>query len=84
MQQGIRYPFTYDIEALVDLVEKGGLPLPPQSDSLSCLTPFGTQFRYEDEQWGLTKPVTVARMLGYAEMTVAWARSIPGDRFGQL
>lgn len=52
---------------------------PPESSNLSCLTPFGTQFRYEDEQWGLIKSVTIDRMLGYAETTVAWARSMFQD-----
>ena len=76
MQHDIRYPFTHDIEALVDLLKKGALRLPPESGDLSYLTPFGTQFRYEDEQWGLINPVTIGRMLGYAETTVAWARSM--------
>lgn len=79
MQFGIRYPFTHDIEALVGLLEKAALRLPPESSNLSCLTPFGTQFLYEDEQWGLIKSVTIDRMLGYAETTVAWARSMFQD-----
>jgi hypothetical protein len=32
--------------------------------------------RYEDEEWGLPESVTLDRMLGWAETTLAWARSI--------
>ena len=76
MHRGIRYPFTHDIKALTALVDKAGLPLPPDSSDLPCLTPFGTLFRYEDEEWGLAESISTDRMLGWAERTVAWARSI--------
>ena len=82
MQRGIRYPFTHDIEALIDLVENGSLPLPPDSRELSCLTPFGTLYRYEDEEWGLPASVSVDRMVSWAETTVGWARSLLGEDDG--
>ena len=77
MQWAIRYPFTHDIRALIELADKAGLPLPPDAQNLPYLTPFGTLFRYEEEEWGLPESVSVDRMLGWAETTVAWARSIP-------
>ena len=76
MHQGIRYPFTHDVEALVTIVKNSALPLPPDADILSCLTPFAALFRYEDEEFGSFAAVGVGRMVGFAETTVTWARSI--------
>ena len=76
MQYEVRYPFTHDIETLIDLLDKASVPPPPDSGHLASLTPFGTLFRYEDEEWGLTESITTDRMLGWAEGTVAWARAI--------
>ena len=76
MRQGVRYPFTHDIAALIKLVFQADLPLPPDSDDLFYLTPFGTLFRYEVEEWGLPESLDVSRLLGWANATVAWPRSV--------
>lgn len=75
MGQGIRYPFTHDIAALIKLVRQADLPLPTATEDLPYLTPFGTLFRYEDEELELTGPLDVTRLLDWAETTVAWAHS---------
>ena len=75
MRREVRYPFTHDIAALVKIVRQAGLPLPPGPDDLPYLTPFGTLFRYEDEEWGLPGSLDIARLLTLAQTTVAWARS---------
>ncbi len=74
--RAIRYPFIHDIEALVVIVKNESLPLPRDSEELSCLTPFAALFRYEDEDWGAPVSISVERMLGLAETTVAWARAM--------
>jgi HEPN domain-containing protein len=79
IKRGIRYPFTHDIKALIELLNKAALPLPPHAKDLPYLTPFGTLFRYEDEEWGLPESVNLNRMLDWAETTVAWARSISAE-----
>jgi HEPN domain-containing protein len=76
MDRGIRYPFTHDIKALIELLEKASLPLPPDARDLPYLTPFGTLFRYEDEEWGLPESLNADRMLAWAESTTTWARSV--------
>jgi HEPN domain-containing protein len=78
IKQGIRYPFTHDIAALFKLVEQAGLPLPHSSEDMPYLTPFGTLFRYEDEEWGLPEGLNEARILHWAEEAVAWAGSSVG------
>lgn len=80
MYHEIQYPFTHDIKALMKLVKKTKVPLPPNSHDFSRLTPFATVLRYEDEEWGLSERFSLDDMLGYAEMTLAWAKStINGD-----
>jgi len=75
MHRGVRYPFTHDLKALVELVDGAGVSLPPDALDLPYLTPFGTLFRYEDEEWGLPETVSLERMISWAESTIAWARS---------
>ena len=79
IKDGVRYPFTHDIETLTEMMEKHDLRLPPESSELSCLTLFGALFRYEDEGWGVPITVGIDRMLGLAETTVAWARVVLDD-----
>ncbi len=79
MRRGIRYPFTHDIAALIKIVRQAGLPLPPDSENLPFVTPFGTLFRYEDEEARVPDSVDSARLLGWAESTLAWAQSNMGE-----
>ena len=76
MWREIRYPFTHDIAALVKLIHQSGLPLPKNSEEMSYLTPFGTLFRYEDEEWGLPENCGAEHLLKLAEEAVAWAKSL--------
>ncbi len=75
-QRGIRYPFTHDIAALLKLARQEGLTLPYGSEDMPYLTPFGTLFRYEDEDWGLPESLDEEHMLRWAGDAVAWAHSI--------
>lgn len=76
MSRSVRYPFTHDIEALIKLVRQSGLLLPPDSNDLPFVTPFGTLFRYEDIEEDLPDSVDSVRLLAWAETTVVWARTI--------
>jgi len=70
----IAYPRTHNLGALVELLRAHSLPVPPDADDLSQLTPFGTMLRYgevpdEDldipgQQWLLD---TVRRTLEWAD-----------------
>jgi len=76
MWRRVRYPFTHDIAALLKLAQQEGLQLPDQSEDMPYLTPFGTLFRYEDEQWGLSESLTQEQFLDWAEKAIQWAGSI--------
>jgi len=42
----IEYLRTHNLSMLIGLLRKHGLPLPPDAEELSVLTPFGAAFRY--------------------------------------
>jgi HEPN domain-containing protein len=43
---GIVFPYTHDLERLLILLQKHGLPLPPDAAGIPRLSPFGTFSRY--------------------------------------
>jgi HEPN domain-containing protein len=42
----IEYPFTHDLERLLELVESSSAGSPPDSDEVAALTPWAVEFRY--------------------------------------
>lgn len=50
--RGIRYPFTHDLIALVDLLRDSGVVLPDVAEDAPTLTPFAVVYRYEDLDLG--------------------------------
>ena len=42
----IEFPFTHDLERLVELVEASSVGGPPDSDEVAALTPWAVEFRY--------------------------------------
>jgi len=45
----IEYLRTHYLSARLAFARHGGLSLPPDTEELSLLTPFGSAFRYDDE-----------------------------------
>ena len=45
--KNIKYPFTHDIDTLLQMLTAKGCPVPGQFSDLDTLTPFATQARYE-------------------------------------
>ena len=43
----VKYPFTHDIDTLLQMLTATGCPVPRQFSDLDTLTPFATQARYE-------------------------------------
>jgi HEPN domain-containing protein len=71
-EAGVRYPRTHDLAELVALVESTDQPLPQTPISLSRLTAFAVEFRYDDVPSGLALDAveartTVARMRKHVE-----------------
>lgn len=46
-QKRIKYPFTHDIDLLLQVLTAKGCPAPARFAELDILTPFATQARYE-------------------------------------
>jgi HEPN domain-containing protein len=46
-RKNIKYPFTHDIDTLLQMLTANGCPAPAQFSDLDTLTPFATQARCE-------------------------------------
>jgi HEPN domain-containing protein len=68
---GLEFPFTHDIELLVQLCADAGAPLPDNLADVDRLTPFAARVRYG------TAPVPgvdLSTCLDWAAGTIGWAR----------
>ncbi|HTT96157.1 MAG TPA: HEPN domain-containing protein [Solirubrobacterales bacterium] len=66
------FPFTHDIEALIELCERAHLELPAEIQAAERLSPYAGAARY-----GLGDPATVAPAdaIRWAALTVRWAEA---------
>jgi HEPN domain-containing protein len=66
------FPFTHDLEALIELCERAGLELPADVRATEQLSPYAGATRY-----GLGDPSTVASAdaIRWAALTVGWAEA---------
>lgn len=46
--RSIRYGRRHDLDHLVDLLEQHGIPMPPQAERLSRLTPYAVELCYDE------------------------------------
>lgn len=69
--RGVRYPFTHDIDRLVELVETEGLELSASLREAGRLTPWALAHRYESSA---TLGAERQGMLALASEAVSWAR----------
>ena len=71
--RAVRYPFTHDIDRLIELVEREGLELSESLREAGQLTPWALAHRYE------SAPTIGAKrqdMLALASEAVSWAREL--------
>lgn len=71
--RGVRYPFTHDIDRLVELVEAEGLELSAGLQEAGQLTPWALAHRYESAP---TLGAERQDMLALASEAVSWAREV--------
>jgi HEPN domain-containing protein len=71
--RGVRYPFTHDIDRLVELTEAEAVVLPQNLREAGALTPWALAHRYES-----APSLGAARedMLRMASAAVTWARGL--------
>ena len=70
---GVRYPFTHDIDRLVELVEAEGLELSASLREAGQLTPWALAHRYESAP---SLDAGRQNMLALASEAVSWAREL--------
>lgn len=75
----IPYPFTHDSTALLNLLKEYNLAIPADADVWPTLTPFGAQFRYEDDHFELDETISVNELLTWVRSSYAWAESCMDD-----
>lgn len=68
---GFEFPFTHDIELLVQLCTDAGTPLPDYLADVGRLTPFAVRVRYGTAP---VPDVDLERCLDWAAQTIGWAR----------
>ena len=72
----IRYRRTHDLVELIDLVCERRIPFPPELDDIRWLTPFASEFRYDDLPLEPEEPFDRAWALECVRETRAWAESM--------
>lgn len=68
---GVPYPFTHDLLALVDLIRDHGVAAPEILEQAPMLTPFAVVYRYEDLDLG-DEP-DLGQLLGIVRAVHVWA-----------
>jgi HEPN domain-containing protein len=80
--RGVEFPFTHDLDGLLELCQTHGLNVPEQLSDVDRLSPYGVQLRY-----GANQPSGLDRdqALRWAASAIEWARSIvdPADDYTQ-
>jgi HEPN domain-containing protein len=72
--RNVEFPFTHDLDGLIELCEAAGALLPAELAEVDQLTPYGVRLRYGAiEGQGLVDRDTA---LGWAEQAITWARGL--------
>ncbi len=75
--RSIEYPPTHNLVSLTTLLRENGITLPPDSEQLPQLTPFGVAFRYDAEPTDEQSPsFDAAWAKDCVERTIIWAERL--------
>ena len=72
LKRKIDFPFTHDIEELLELAERGGIALPSEVTNSGALTPYAVETRYPGSLEELESN-QVDEALRVAGQVVQWA-----------
>lgn len=75
----IDYPFTHDLDGLIELCAASRIDVPAELDGVDSLTPYGVRWRY-----GTVVPTALDRdqALRWAAYAIDWASRLLGARPG--
>ncbi len=69
----VEFPYTHQINVLIDLLRAHQLALPPHADEVDALTPFGAPKRYEPVTFGDAEALDHDAALGWVHDVLQWA-----------
>jgi HEPN domain-containing protein len=73
---GVRFRRTHDIKELMDLVQDGGMSIPPSLMELDLLTPYAVEFRYDLLPWNAEIPLDRQRAWKMVRGLRVWVEDI--------
>ena len=73
---GVQPPRAHDMATLVRLLQKGGLPVPPNAEGLTFLSAFAVEARYPGAGFQEVTEEDVRRALELATGVVQWAEKV--------
>jgi HEPN domain-containing protein len=71
--QGIEFPYTHDLDGLLELCRTNGLDVPQELDGVDRLAPYGVHMRYGTSRGA---PLDREQALRWAASATAWAQSL--------
>lgn len=72
LHRKVDFPLTHDIEELMDIFDKAGIPLPSDFQDAGILTPYAVETRYPGH-WDEITEKEVNEAIKLAEKIVKWA-----------
>jgi HEPN domain-containing protein len=67
----IEFPYTHDLDGLIELCQTNGLDVPATLDGVECLAPYGVHMRYGTSN---ASKLDRDKALGWAAAAIAWAQ----------
>jgi HEPN domain-containing protein len=75
--RGVAFPYTHDLDGLLELCESSGLEVPPALEGVDRLAPYGVHMRYgASHAQGLDRE----QALQWADAAIDWAQSVVESR----
>jgi HEPN domain-containing protein len=71
--QGIEFPYTHDLDGLLELCRTNCLDVPHELDGVDRLAPYGVHIRYGTSRGGA---LDREQALAWAASAVEWARGV--------
>lgn len=71
----VDFPFTHDLQDLLDILEAAGIHVPPDLSDVSILTPYAVETRYPG-YWGEISESDISEAVSFAEKAIRWAEEV--------
>ncbi|MBI5193321.1 MAG: HEPN domain-containing protein [Nitrospirae bacterium] len=75
----INFPFTHDLEELIDTFETSKIPIPSNLLDVGILTPYAVETRYPG-YWGEITETDISEAIKFAEDAIKWTEGIVQEK----